>query len=207
VFADADCISCRRPGNYRQLLRASAAGLRQYPARPVKRSPGLGAVFPPASRVQQDPEVLHGVGAPYNRLKGSAPRLAAGYGGIGDLEVPMTGTEHDHLRPVERRVLRWAEVGLDDAEIARRFGRSERWVAQVRFLADLNPSAPLDRPEMSARSDTPDRPADRLRPLERRLLRWRRAGVRHEDLSGRFRRSPEFLARVEDYAKYKLAMN
>jgi hypothetical protein len=77
----------------------------------------------------------------------------------------------------------------------------------VRFLADLNRSAPLDRPEMSARSDTPDRPADRLRPLERRLLRWRRAGVRHEDLSGRFRRSPEFLARVEDYAKYKLAMN
>jgi hypothetical protein len=30
--------------------------------------------------------------------------------------------------------------------------------------------------------------------------------VRHEDLSGRFRRSPEFLARVEDYAMYKLAM-
>ncbi len=119
----------------------------------------------------------------------------------------MTGTEHDHLRPVERRVLRWAEVGLDDAEIARRFGRSERWVAQVRFLADLNRSAPLDRPDMSARSDTPERPADRLRPLERRLLRWRRAGVRHQDLSGRFHRSPEFLARVEDYAKYKLAMN
>jgi hypothetical protein len=109
----------------------------------------------------------------------------------------MTGAEHDHLRPVERRVLRWAELGLDDAEIARRFGRSERWVAQVRFLADL---------DRSARSATSDRPADRLRPLERRLLRWRRAGVRHEDLSRRFRRSPEFLARVEDYANYKLAM-
>ena len=118
----------------------------------------------------------------------------------------MTGAEHNHLRPVERRVLRWAEVGLDDAEIARRFGRSERWVAQVRFLADLDRSAPLDRADMSDRSDTSDRPADRLRPLERRLLRWRREGVRHEDLSGRFRRSPEFLARVEDYAKYKLAM-
>jgi hypothetical protein len=115
-------------------------------------------------------------------------------------EVPMSGAEHDHLRPVERRVLRWTEIGLDDAEIARRFGRSERWVAQVRFLAGLDRSAPLGQPEMS------DRPADRLRPLERRLLRWRRAGVRHEDLSGRFRRSPEFLARVEDYANYKLAM-
>jgi hypothetical protein len=119
----------------------------------------------------------------------------------------MTGVEHDHLRPVERRVLRWAEMGVDDAEIARRFGRSERWVAQVRFLADLDRSAPLDRPDSSGRSDRSDRPADRLRPLERRLLRWRRAGFRHEDLSRRFRRSPEFLARVEHYANYKLAMS
>jgi hypothetical protein len=118
----------------------------------------------------------------------------------------MTGADHDHLRPVERRVLRWAEIGIDDAEIARRFGRSERWVAQVRFLADLDRSAPLDQPDASDRSDTSNRPADRLRPLERRLLCWRRAGARHEDLSGRFRRSPEFLARVEDYARYKLAM-
>jgi DNA-binding CsgD family transcriptional regulator len=117
----------------------------------------------------------------------------------------MTGAEHDHLRPVERRVLRWAEDGLDDAEIARRFGRSERWVAQVRFLADLDRSG-LDQPAVSDRSATADRPADRLRPLERRLLAWRRAGARYADLSGRFRRSPEFLARVEDYANYKLAM-
>ena len=118
----------------------------------------------------------------------------------------MTGAEQSHLRPVERRVRRWAEIGLDDAEIARRFGRSERWVAQVRFLTDLERSAPLHQPDGSDRSDTSNRPAERLRPLERRLLRWRRAGVGHEDLSVRFRRSPEFLARVEEYAKYKLAM-
>jgi len=118
----------------------------------------------------------------------------------------MTGAEHDHLRPVERRVLRWVEIGLDDAEIARRFGRSERWVAQVRFLTDLDRSGWRDQPDVSDRSGTSDRPADRLRPLERRLLRWRRAGVGHEDLGGRFRRSPEFLARVEDIARYKLAM-
>ena len=117
----------------------------------------------------------------------------------------MTGAEHDHLRPVERRVLRWAETGVDDAEIARRFGRSERWVAQVRFLAELDRTAPRVRPDRSDRSTTSDRPVDRLRPLERRLLRWRRAGARLEDLGGRFRRSPEFLARVEDLARYKLA--
>jgi hypothetical protein len=97
------------------------------------------------------------------------------------------------LRPVERRVLRWSERGLDDAEIARRFGRGERWATQVRFLADL------DRPPPSRERH------DRLRPIERRLLRWREAGADHDELSGRFRRSPEFLARVEEYANYKLA--
>jgi hypothetical protein len=44
-----------------------------------------------------------------------------------------------------------------------------------------------------------------LRPLERRLLWWREQGVGYEELSSRFRRSPEFLARVERYARYKLA--
>jgi hypothetical protein len=97
------------------------------------------------------------------------------------------------LRPIERRVLRWVEAGLSDAEIGRRFGRSERWVAQVRLLAGLDRSA-----SSAVRND-------RLRPLERRLLRWREQGVGHVELSDRFRRSPGFLARVEDYAQYKLA--
>jgi DNA-binding CsgD family transcriptional regulator len=103
----------------------------------------------------------------------------------------MTSTEG--LRPVERRVLRWAETGLSDAEIGRRFGRSERWASQVRLLAAV------DRPASSTVRD------DRLRPLERRVLRWREQGVGHDELSDRFRRSPGFLSRVEDYAYYKLA--
>jgi DNA-binding CsgD family transcriptional regulator len=109
-------------------------------------------------------------------------------------EVRMVATEG--LRPVERRVLRWAETGMDDAEIGRRFGRGERWTAQVRFLADL------ERPRSPAADGARDDP---LRPLERRLLRWREQGVDHDELSARFRRSPGFLARVEEYAQYKLA--
>ena len=103
----------------------------------------------------------------------------------------MTTTER--LRAVERRVLRWAEAGLDDAEIGRRFGRSERWTAQVRFLADI------DRPWAGRPDDDP------LRPLERRVLRWREQGVDHNELALRFRRSPAHMARVEEYANYKLA--
>lgn len=105
--------------------------------------------------------------------------------------MPTTG----ELRPVERRVLRWADAGLDDAEIGRRFGRSPRWTAQVRYLAAV------DRPGF----DKDAGHGDTLRPLERRLLRWRDQGVGHDELSARFRRSPAFLARVEDYAHYKLA--
>jgi DNA-binding CsgD family transcriptional regulator len=183
----------------------------------------------------------------------------------------MTTTQR--LRPVERRVLRLVEEGLDDAEIGRRFGRGERWTAQVRFLADLDvprshdggadttdepveasadttdepveAGADVDRPAHDRPRDDGGEPAggvdgsrsaespthdsgdgdgdgegdgdegiagvasvagvERLRPLERRLLRWRAQGVDHDELADRFRHSAEFLARVEEYAHYKLA--
>jgi hypothetical protein len=102
-------------------------------------------------------------------------------------------TKPAHLRPVERRVLRWVETGLDDAEIGHRFGRSERWVAQVRLLSGV------------PRSERAVPGTGELRPIERRVLRWREQGSDFTDLSGRFGRSPDFLARVELYAHYKLA--
>lgn len=104
----------------------------------------------------------------------------------------MTTTEG--LRPVERRVLRLADEGLDDAEIGRRFGRSGAWSKRVRRLAEV------DRPPPAPAADH-----EPLRPLERRLLRWRAEGVEHDDLAPRFRRSPGHLARVEGYAHYKLS--
>lgn len=97
-----------------------------------------------------------------------------------------------NLRPVERRVLRLFESGLDDEEIGRRFRRSPEWVGRVRALAALHPSDAVH-----ARGDV-------LRPLERRVLRWRGQGISHDDLAPRFRRSPEFLERVESLARYRL---
>ena len=97
-----------------------------------------------------------------------------------------------HLRPVERRVLRLSESGLDDVEIGRRFHRSPEWVGRVRALSALR---------------TPDgalRQGDVLRPLERRLLRWRAQDVSYEALAPRFGRSASFLERVERLAHYKL---
>ncbi|MFN2506921.1 MAG: hypothetical protein ABR540_22360, partial [Acidimicrobiales bacterium] len=45
---------------------------------------------------------------------------------------------------------------------------------------------------------------DVLRPLERRVLRWRALGADYEQISPRFRRTPEFLRQVESLAHYKL---
>jgi len=109
-------------------------------------------------------------------------------------------TTTDQLRPVERRVRRWTDAGADDAEIAERFGRGEGWVAQVRALADA------DRPGADAGTSTTARHADDpLRPIERRVLRWIEQGANYDELSIRFRRSPELMARIEQYANYKLA--
>lgn len=125
----------------------------------------------------------------------------------------MTTTQG--LRPVERRVLRLVDEGLDDAEIGRRFGRTERWTAQVRFLADLDvPRSQATGNDSDTGNDTGNdtdgdagtgSDTERLRPLERRLLRWRAQGLDHDDLADRFRHSAEHLARVEEYAHYKLA--
>lgn len=115
----------------------------------------------------------------------------------------MTTTQR--LRPIERRVLRLADEGLDDAEIGRRFGRGERWTAQVRFLADLDVPRSQGHGRGTVDSDAAVDAEDRLRPLERRILRWRAQGLDHDELADRFRHSAEHLARVEEYARYKLA--
>ena len=95
------------------------------------------------------------------------------------------------LRPVERRVLRLAADGVDDDEIGRRFRRSPEWAGRVRMLAEV----PRSGRHLQG---------DVLRPLERRVLRWRASGADHEALSPRFRRTPDFLRQVESLAHYKL---
>ena len=95
------------------------------------------------------------------------------------------------LRPLERRILALAAQGVDDAEIGRRFRHSPEWAARVRALATVPRAGGVA-------------PTGGLRPLERRLLRWRESGADYADLAPRFRRSPEFLQRVEAMAGYRL---
>jgi hypothetical protein len=104
----------------------------------------------------------------------------------------MVPLERPELRPIERRVLRLADEGLGHAEIARRFGHSPDFIERVIDFARLPGRAPRDD-------------GQRLRPVERCVLGWLDQGAAHADIAPRFRRSPEFIARVEEFAHYKLS--
>ena len=108
-----------------------------------------------------------------------------------ELEVVTTDA---HLRPIERRIRRLVAAGVDPAEVAWRFRRSRRSVSQILALGS--------RPHREASSST-NQPV--LRPLERRILAWREAGASYAEIGARFRRSPQFVRRVEDLARAKLA--
>lgn len=100
--------------------------------------------------------------------------------------------EHQSLRPVERCVLRLVADGVEHDEIARRFGRRPDFVDRVIAFAHM--------PHGKARSTH-----DELRPLERRILKWRASGAGHADIGRRFGRSAGHIRRVEQLATYKLA--
>jgi hypothetical protein len=76
-------------------------------------------------------------------------------------------SQNPTLRPLERRVLRLIEQGVDKEEIARRFRRSPEMIRRIGEWASLPRPAGARVPR-----------GDVLRPLERRVLRWRETGDR-----------------------------
>ena len=98
----------------------------------------------------------------------------------------------DSSTPIERRILRLLRSGVDGAEIARMFRRSPEYIERVAEYAHLHP-------ELGAH------PHDHLRPIERRVLKWRAQGVEHEELGRRFLRSADHMRRIESFAEQKLA--
>lgn len=97
------------------------------------------------------------------------------------------------LRPIERRMLKLANAGVSDVEIAWRFRRTPKNVRQVMVLSQL------------PREGDHRRSPGGLRPIEGRVLRWRDEGANFTELGALFRRRPGFLEQVEQLARYKLA--
>jgi DNA-binding CsgD family transcriptional regulator len=95
------------------------------------------------------------------------------------------------LRPIERRVSRLAAAGVVPAEIGRRFKRSGDYIERVLVFSGF----PGRRAPEQLQG---------LRPLERRLLRWRDQGVSPDELANRFRRGPAHIERVLALVDYKL---
>src|SRR6266542_2015686 len=97
--------------------------------------------------------------------------------------------ENESLRPLERRVLRLVRDGVEDAEIARRFRRSPEFVRRVLAYARIPHGR--DMPEAGA-----------LRPVERRVLKWRAGGADHAEIARRFHRTSGHIERIEQLATY-----
>src|SRR4029079_16656446 len=72
--------------------------------------------------------------------------------------------DHRTLRPLERCVLRLVDDGIDEAEIGRRFRRRPEVVRRE-----------IAYPRIPRTGVAPDE--ERLRPLERRILKWRADGA------------------------------
>ena len=100
--------------------------------------------------------------------------------------------DQQSLRPVERCVLRLVADGVDHAEIARRFRRRPEFVERVIAFTGMPRT-------MAEPSGSP------LRPVERRILKWRADGALHADIGHRFHRSADHIRRIEQLAAYKLA--
>jgi DNA-binding CsgD family transcriptional regulator len=97
------------------------------------------------------------------------------------------------LRPIERRVRRLRGEGVPTAEIARRFRRAPGTIQRVQEMSELR--------QGDGSSSTQ---GEVLNPLERRILQWRADGVDHEEIGAKFRRSGDFVRRVEQFARHKL---
>jgi len=94
--------------------------------------------------------------------------------------------------PIERTIARLVDDGVAEEEIARRFRRTPAFVGRVLALSKVPRRGDGRRPGT-------------LRPLERRVLKWRADGASASDIARRFRRQPRTIEQIERLARYKQA--
>lgn len=103
-----------------------------------------------------------------------------------------TVVDHSRLRAKERVIKRLSENGMSTSEIAWRFKSSPGHIHRTLRLIEV-PRAPkhdIDRSGASA--------------IERTVTKARTRGVTHAEIGARLRRSPAFVARVEEFAALRV---
>lgn len=102
-----------------------------------------------------------------------------------------------NLRPIERTVRRLRQDGLSNSEVAWRLRRSPGFVHRVEALSGI---------ERTVRAPTDgDVPGVELRPIERCVMNSLEAGAGYAEIAARLRRTPNYVSRVERFAKLRLA--
>jgi hypothetical protein len=126
---------------------------------------------------------------------------ARGYGRRMKLNPKVNRMDNESvLRPIERRVVQLSDGGIDNIEIARRFQRSPEFIRRVIEMAGFP-----GRTAQAGKSLSSDDHV--LRPVERCILGWIDRGAEAADIASRLRRSTNYVERVEDLARYKLALH
>ena len=98
---------------------------------------------------------------------------------------------HEHLRPVERRVLAMRSSGHSLEEIGSAFRRSPEHIGRIIEWTAIPRSGPP--------------PNRKPRALEDRVLALRHAGESHTAIADRFNKSARFIRQVEGLAHYRRA--
>ena len=101
----------------------------------------------------------------------------------------------DQLRPIERTVRRLRQDGLSNSEVAWRLRRSPGFVDRVEALSSIERAAGVDA----------DEPGGALRAIERCVMNSLEAGSGYAEIASRLRRTPNYVSRVERFAKLRLA--
>ena len=110
----------------------------------------------------------------------------------------MNTSEH---RPLPRTVLRLHNAGMPISEIAWRLRRSPGHIRRILDWTSL-PRPTRDPQDVAPTTSSPPN----LRPLERRVLNAKQAGIDRAETASRLRRTPQHIARIEEYAATKLAL-
>ncbi len=101
------------------------------------------------------------------------------------------------LRPIERVIMKAMADGVPVPDIAMSVRKKPGTIKRIAAMADYARSE-LDR-DLSRSTDDQG-----LRPIERRVMAMRRAGLSTAEIAARLRRGGDHIRRIEAYADLKI---